>query len=140
MSERIYVMSGASLDGEEAVAVRRDGATAHVQIGERTIAFERITMRDGGAALRLEDGRVVRVECSGTFPAVRVTVDGAHLDLQVAPERDTWLKASGGGMGGGDGSLTVSMPGRVVKILASDGDAVEAGAGVLIVEAMKMQN
>ena len=32
------------------------------------------------------------------------------------------------------------MPGKVVRILLATGNEVEAGAGVLIVEAMKMQN
>ena len=32
------------------------------------------------------------------------------------------------------------MPGKVVKLLVSVGDEVEAGAGVVVVEAMKMQN
>jgi biotin carboxyl carrier protein len=32
------------------------------------------------------------------------------------------------------------MPGKVVRLLLSQGSAVDAGAGVLVVEAMKMQN
>jgi biotin carboxyl carrier protein len=32
------------------------------------------------------------------------------------------------------------MSGKVVRVLAREGDAVEAGTGVLVVEAMKMQN
>ena len=32
------------------------------------------------------------------------------------------------------------MPGRVVKVLVSKGDAVEAGQGLLVLEAMKMEN
>ena len=32
------------------------------------------------------------------------------------------------------------MPGKVVRILVAQGDEVEAGAGILVVEAMKMQN
>ena len=40
----------------------------------------------------------------------------------------------------GPKKLTAPMPGKVVRILVSPGSAVEAGAGVLVVEAMKMQN
>ena len=36
--------------------------------------------------------------------------------------------------------LTAPMPGKVVRILLAQGSAVEAGAGILVVEAMKMQN
>ena len=32
------------------------------------------------------------------------------------------------------------MPGKVVRVLVAAGDAVEAGQGLLVVEAMKMQN
>jgi biotin carboxyl carrier protein len=32
------------------------------------------------------------------------------------------------------------MPGRVVKVLVSPGDSVEPGAGLLVIEAMKMEN
>jgi len=40
----------------------------------------------------------------------------------------------------GPRKLTAPMPGRVVRVLASQGSGIEAGAGVLVVEAMKMQN
>jgi biotin carboxyl carrier protein len=40
----------------------------------------------------------------------------------------------------GPRKLTAPMSGKVVRVLAREGDAVEAGAGVLVVEAMKMQN
>ena len=32
------------------------------------------------------------------------------------------------------------MPGKVVRVLVAQGDQVEAGQGLVIVEAMKMQN
>jgi acetyl/propionyl-CoA carboxylase alpha subunit len=40
----------------------------------------------------------------------------------------------------GPRKLTAPMPGKVVRVLVREGDVVEAGAGVLVVEAMKMQN
>lgn len=40
----------------------------------------------------------------------------------------------------GPKKLTAPMPGKIVRILATEGSGVEAGAGVLVVEAMKMQN
>jgi biotin carboxyl carrier protein len=36
--------------------------------------------------------------------------------------------------------VTAPMPGKVVRVLVREGDAVEAGQGLLVVEAMKMQN
>lgn len=40
----------------------------------------------------------------------------------------------------GPKKLTAPMPGKVVRVLVSQGAEVEAGTGVLVVEAMKMQN
>jgi biotin carboxyl carrier protein len=40
----------------------------------------------------------------------------------------------------GQQSLTAPMPGKVVRVLCAAGDEVTAGQGVVIVEAMKMQN
>jgi len=40
----------------------------------------------------------------------------------------------------GPKNLTAPMPGKVVRVLAQEGSAVEVGAGIVVVEAMKMQN
>src|SRR5947209_17816953 len=48
--------------------------------------------------------------------------------------------ARGGGGEAGPKKVTAPMPGKVVRLLVSEGDTVEAGAGVVVIEAMKMQN
>jgi len=40
----------------------------------------------------------------------------------------------------GSAEITAPMPGKVVRVLVEAGAEVEAGAGILVVEAMKMQN
>jgi biotin carboxyl carrier protein len=40
----------------------------------------------------------------------------------------------------GPKKITAPMPGKVVRLLVREGDEVEPGAGVAVVEAMKMQN
>jgi len=40
----------------------------------------------------------------------------------------------------GPQSITSPMPGKIVRVLVEPGDQISAGAGLLIVEAMKMQN
>jgi biotin carboxyl carrier protein len=40
----------------------------------------------------------------------------------------------------GPRKIVAPMPGKVVRLMAGEGDEVEAGAGVAVVEAMKMQN
>ncbi|MGB7601077.1 MAG: biotin/lipoyl-containing protein, partial [Candidatus Sulfotelmatobacter sp.] len=40
----------------------------------------------------------------------------------------------------GPKNIVAPMPGKVVRLLVREGDEVEMGAGVAVVEAMKMQN
>ena len=48
--------------------------------------------------------------------------------------------AANSGGGTGDGTIAAPMQGTIVKILVAEGDTVEAGQAVLVLEAMKMEN
>jgi biotin carboxyl carrier protein len=67
-----------------------------------------------------------------------------HLQAQRIPYRieDTRSLRARRRHAHGDGPVTIraSMPGRVVRVLVEEGDAVTAHQGVLVIEAMKMQN
>jgi len=49
-------------------------------------------------------------------------------------DKQTGIEASG------RQEVKVPMPGKVITLLASEGDAVEKGQGLVIIEAMKMEN
>ncbi len=71
--------------------------------------------------------------------AGQVTVGKRHFDYQVDDPRQ-W-KRSGDATGGqGRAAILAPMPGKVVRVLVAAGDEVEAGQGIVVVEAMKMQN
>lgn len=67
-------------------------------------------------------------------------VGGRELRLEVQDERKR--RHGHAGAGGAEGRKVVRspMPGKVVKVLVEEGQAVTAGQGVIIVEAMKMEN
>jgi acetyl-CoA/propionyl-CoA carboxylase biotin carboxyl carrier protein len=48
--------------------------------------------------------------------------------------------AGTGAAGGGSGDVTVPMQGTIVKVLVEVGQAVEVGQGIVVLEAMKMEN
>src|SRR5947209_20403312 len=48
--------------------------------------------------------------------------------------------ARGAGGEAGCKKVTAPMPGKVARLLVSEGDTVEAGAGVVVIEAMKMRH
>jgi len=48
--------------------------------------------------------------------------------------------AGAGRAGSGTAKVLSPMPGKVVRVLVVPGDAVEKGQGLVVIEAMKMQN
>jgi len=70
-----------------------------------------------------------------------VLVQGEHHHIDLLDERKKKLMAIlGEGGGAGTGEVTTAMPGRVVKVLVSQGDQVKKDQPLVILEAMKMEN
>jgi len=68
-----------------------------------------------------------------------VVIDGYRFETEVRDPRSWSPKTSGRG-GDGVQAVTAPMPGKVVRVLVAAGDTVEPGQGLVVVEAMKMQN
>ena len=62
-----------------------------------------------------------------------------HKFTLMNEQRRAMIRAGGKGSAG-KAMLTSPMPGKVVKLLVGEGQEVEAGQGVIVVEAMKMEN
>ncbi len=68
----------------------------------------------------------------------QVSIGTLELGLEV---RDHRTRAGAAGLPQDSRhEITAPMPGRIVKLLAEEGQRVEAGDGILVIEAMKMQN
>lgn len=65
---------------------------------------------------------------------------GQVYPVEITDPRQDSLHSALASRRGGSGSLKAQMPGKVVKVLIGQGDTVESGQGLVIVEAMKMQN
>ncbi len=68
-----------------------------------------------------------------------VVVNGRSYAVEVFDPREMRGRKSAGA-GEGRANIAAMMPGKVVRILAAAGDEIEAGQGLIVVEAMKMQN
>jgi len=71
---------------------------------------------------------------------VQVNVAGNNFEIKLTdPKR---LRGTSGANEHGDGSAEIktAMPGKLVRVLVEAGAKVEKGDGILVVEAMKMQN
>ena len=71
-----------------------------------------------------------------------LTVAGERWDAEVVDERTRHIRSltGAGERSQGGGVLRAPMPGLVVRVQAQPGQAVTAGAGIVVLEAMKMEN
>lgn len=69
-----------------------------------------------------------------------VTVGGRLFHFTVVDERSRALLSTASVQATGPQRIEAEMPGKVVRALVSVGDEVSADSGVMIVEAMKMEN
>ena len=70
---------------------------------------------------------------------MQVNKNGRTILVEIFDPRA--LRGRGrGGSAQGRQNVTAPMPGKVIRVLVAAGDAVEAGQGLVAVEAMKMQN
>jgi biotin carboxyl carrier protein len=87
----------------------------------------------------LMDGRSYEARVEQGANALVVVIDGRRFEIEVRDPRRFSRKGAGAGADGVQ-SVIAPMPGKIVRVLVAVGDQVAAGQGLLVVEAMKMQN
>jgi 3-methylcrotonyl-CoA carboxylase alpha subunit len=127
-------------DGKDIpVTVERQGGGYLVQLGERSMVVDLV--RAGGSlhSLRLEDGTQFALVHHRSGNEHEVGVLGRSVRVEIIDplslkrgRTEDELTASG--------RVTALMPGRVVRVLVAKGAAVQKGAGLVVFEAMKMEN
>ena len=135
--------------------VEIDGDKKVIELDERDDRFEvRIEDRKYNVAMLRPERDVFLLLCAGqvyearAWPAPEASTGGARsfsVELRGKPysarliDRKHRRAVADAGETGVQ-YLTAPMPGKVVKVLLSQGHEVASGQGVLVVEAMKMQN
>ncbi len=123
------------------VEVERDGELWRVRVGE--IDYRVDAVRVGGTAHSLVvDGRQFEVDVvrlgGGRYEVSR----GGWLEELTVQDPLAHLASQAHASTGAAGVAVVAayMPGRVAAVLVEEGESVTAGSGVLVLEAMKMEN
>jgi biotin carboxyl carrier protein len=70
----------------------------------------------------------------------QIFVHGKRYEVSVEDPRSWRGRRRAGAGAEGPQKLTASMPGKIVRVLATEGEKISAGQGIAVVEAMKMQN
>ena len=117
-----------------------EGSYRAVVDGEETEIHAEM-LRPGVLSLLME-GRAYRVVAEETTEAEDSAVHVGRERFAYRMEDPRSLRSRRRASDHGEGPLTLkaSMPGRVVRLLAAEGETVSTGQGVLVIEAMKMQN
>lgn len=93
-------------------------------------------------SLLVVDGRPRVVTVERAEKTARVWVDGTPIEVEVRTEADRLLERFGLDVGdaAAEREVRAPMPGLVLRVLAEPGQPVEAGGGLVVLEAMKMEN
>jgi biotin carboxyl carrier protein len=87
------------------------------------------------------DGQVVDLTTEGAPPELGAVASGHRSYVRVVSERMRAAEQARKSTASSSEKIVRSpMPGRVVKVLVAKGDEVQAGQGLLVLEAMKMEN
>jgi len=138
----------ADIDGERHVLeVGREGGRVVAEVDGRRHELEAREV-EPGVYLLVREGEVFEVHvggagAGGAAPSeIRVRHRGGHGAYAVRLIDPKRLRGARGAAGhdAGRAQVTAPMPGKVVRVLVEQGQEVEAGQPVVVVEAMKMQN
>jgi biotin carboxyl carrier protein len=126
----------------ERITVELDGAHATVDGTQHEVSLSQVP----GTPVRLvrlgdQVHRVVarRGQARGSW---QLDVDGTRVDAEALDERMRAIKdlTAAAAVSSGPAPLVAPMPGLVVRIAVAVGDIVSAGQGLVMIEAMKMEN
>jgi len=115
-------------EGKKSAEIEIDGKRFPVE-------FQRVEEHFYSAML---DGRSYEVGVLRRGKKVEVFIGGDLYEFEVTSERG--VGREGEGLISGIQQVTSPMPSRVVKLLKKEGEGVEEGEGVVVVEAMKMES
>ena len=129
-----------TLDGKEYLIEVID--EHHVSVNGRVQEVDFETISGQPAYSLIIDGKSYESYVYETEDGLQVLTRGRQYNLTVEDERERRLRAAAGAgvAETGEFHMKAPMPGLVVSILISEGDRVEKGQVLLILESMKMQN
>jgi biotin carboxyl carrier protein len=140
---RVGVTPATRLDGDPVLTVA-PGDAASRELRLEPQGPGRAVLVEGASRTRVLLGKESRRTTDGAT-VVEVVVDGWRVEVELEPERRAVLRERarrGRPDAGTAGPLEIRaiIPGRIVAVSVTPGDALEPGQQLLVLEAMKMQN
>jgi biotin carboxyl carrier protein len=127
-------------DKPSTVELEREAAQWKIAVDGQSVAADAIELSPGVFSILLDgSSHEVRVSFApdGTL---RILSGLEEFSAEVVDSRSWRGRRHGELEAAGRQPVAAPMPGKVVRVLRNAGEKVEAGEGILVVEAMKMQN
>ena len=128
-----------------------DGKTHHVEVtrgeklwsckvdGQEMEVDAALTARDVLSVLIGDKAYEIKRECS-LQGEIHMVIGSARYAVDVQDPRSLRTRRAVAGAEAGPQKIKAAMPGKIVRLLVAEGEEVKAGQGVIVMEAMKMQN
>ncbi len=130
-----YLVDGDTVE----VEISGDSDQLQVSIGDEKLVIETCQLSDHLFSLTV-DGRSRRVFVAQYQERTYVHIGGKVIILEDAAKETNQQRSGAGASGPSTGAITSQMPGNLIKVMVQEGDTVEEGQALVIVEAMKMEN
>jgi biotin carboxyl carrier protein len=139
-------------DKVRTVGIVRKGGLLHVDLDGRTHVVDArrvnesvisiLLQRDGAPAPSRSIDAAFASQQAGAAGDLDVHLEGLTIPVQIRPAGSfgRQKKAGAGAQATGPQRVAAPMPGKVVRVLVKAGDDVKARQGLVVVEAMKMEN
>jgi biotin carboxyl carrier protein len=101
--------------------------------------LDAVTEVESGVYSVMLGGDSFEVRLVPAAPGLVAEINGKRYPVEVRDPRNARRNLRNA-LGSGRQNVAAPMPGKVIRVLVKEGDPVEAGQGLVVVEAMKMQN
>ena len=133
------------------------GVTVWLETGGKKLRVDLPSVVPGGMTTCVVDGRRIAIDARILQPGVMsllvegkqyrcildgdgVLIGGRRFGFEVSDPRSLQGRSGTGAGIAGPRALKAPMPGRVVRVLVAAGEDVAEQQGIVVIEAMKMQN
>jgi biotin carboxyl carrier protein len=128
------------IDGVPArLEVHRDGDLYRFRLDNMAERQAQLAEVEPGVFSVLLEGRSYEARAEAGDECAWISVRGRRFRIAIT-DRRRWTQSSAAAHGHDRETILASMPGKIVRILVQPGETVAAGQGVIVIEAMKMQN
>src|SRR5579872_4303286 len=126
-------------DSHARLEIHQQGDTYRFRLGDQPERQAQLIEVEPGVYSVLLDGRSFEAHAESGTDCAWITIRGHRFRVAVNDPR-RWSSRRAGAHGHEREEILAPMPGKVVRLLVEPGQAVERGQGIVVIEAMKMQN